>query len=123
MLAVGLTLWTVLGQTAYYFNRNPLQLGLAVGSACLLDFLLLAFSTHQLSVPLSAYITALSVGLLVESYDWRGWHPPLSGNPVFDVLRLVSSLRVVAFNPCGGPAERCHGKRVWRTLKMRLHSR
>jgi Na+-translocating ferredoxin:NAD+ oxidoreductase RnfD subunit len=71
MLAVGLTLWTVLGQTSYYFNRNPLQLGLAVGSACLLDFLLLAFTTSQLTLPLSAYITALSVGLLVESYDWR----------------------------------------------------
>ena len=71
MLAVALTLWTVLGQTAFYFNRNPLQLGLAVGSACLLDFLLLAFSSRQLSLPLSAYITALSVGLLVESYDWR----------------------------------------------------
>lgn len=71
MLGIGLTLWTVLGQTAYYFNRNPLQLGLAVGSACLLDFVILAFSTRQLTLPLSAYITALSVGLLVESYDWR----------------------------------------------------
>ena len=70
-LAVGLTLWTVLGQTAYYFNRNPLQIGLAIGSACLLDFVIAALRRRELAVPLSAYITALSVALLVESYDWR----------------------------------------------------
>src|SRR5216683_184164 len=70
-LAVALTLWTVLGQTAYYFNRNLFQLGLAVLSACLLDFVLTAISRRQLAAPLSAYITALSIGLLVESYDWR----------------------------------------------------
>ncbi len=71
MLCVGLTLWTVLGQTSYYFNRNPFQLGIAVGSACLLDFAIIAFLKRELALPLSAYITALSVGLLVESYDWR----------------------------------------------------
>ncbi len=71
MLAAGLTLWTVLGQTAYYFNRDLFQLGVAVMSACLVDFAITAFGKRELSVPLSAYITALSVGLLVESYDWR----------------------------------------------------
>jgi Na+-translocating ferredoxin:NAD+ oxidoreductase RnfD subunit len=70
-LAVGLTLWTVLGQTAYYFNRNLLQLGIALVSACLLDFLIGVFTRREVSVPISAYITALSVGLLLESYDWR----------------------------------------------------
>ena len=70
MLAVGLTLWTVLGQTAYYFNRDLFQLGVAVASACGLDFVITAFWRRELSVPLSAYITALSIGLLVESYDW-----------------------------------------------------
>jgi len=70
-LAVALTLWTVLGQTAFYFNRNLLQLGLAVGSACLLDFVIAACARREVAVPLSAYITALSVGLLLESYDWR----------------------------------------------------
>src|ERR1039457_5512117 len=70
-IAAALTLWTVLGQTAYYFNRDPLQLGVAIGSACLLDFAITAFWRRQLVVPLSAYITALSVGLLLESYDWR----------------------------------------------------
>jgi Na+-translocating ferredoxin:NAD+ oxidoreductase RnfD subunit len=66
-----LTLWTVLGQTTYYFNRDLLQLGVAAGSACLLDLALTAFATRQVAVPLSAYITALSVGILLESYDWR----------------------------------------------------
>jgi len=71
MLSLGLTLWTVLGQTSYYFNRNPFQLGLAVASACLLDLVILAVWKRELSLPLSAYITALSIGLMVESYDWR----------------------------------------------------
>lgn len=71
MIATALTLWTVLGQTAYYFNRNPLQLGVAIGAACLLDFVIMAWWRREVSVPLSAYITALSVGLLLESYDWR----------------------------------------------------
>lgn len=71
MLAVGLTLWTVLGQTAYYFNRDCFQLSVAVASACVLDFAISAIWKHELAVPLSAYITALSIGLLVESYDWR----------------------------------------------------
>jgi Na+-translocating ferredoxin:NAD+ oxidoreductase RnfD subunit len=70
-LAVGLTLWTVLGQTAYYFNRNFLQLGIAVATACLLDFIITAVWKRELSAPLSGYITACSVGLLLESYDWR----------------------------------------------------
>ena len=71
MLAVGLTLWTVLGQTAYYFNRDWFQLAVAVATACGVDFAIMAFWKRELSVPLSAYITALSIGLLVESYDWR----------------------------------------------------
>ena len=71
MLALGLTLWTVLGQTAYYFNRDWFQLAVAVISACTLDFIITAIWKRELSVPLSAYITALSIGLLVESYDWR----------------------------------------------------
>jgi Na+-translocating ferredoxin:NAD+ oxidoreductase RnfD subunit len=71
MVAGALTLWTVLGQTAYYFNRDLTQIGLAVGTACLLDFIILAAWRRQIAVPLSAYITAMSVGLLLESYDWR----------------------------------------------------
>ncbi len=70
-IAVALTLWTVLGQTAYYFNRDPLQLGVAIASACVLDVALTAVWRRQVTVPLSAYITAMSLGLLLESYDWR----------------------------------------------------
>jgi Na+-transporting NADH:ubiquinone oxidoreductase subunit NqrB len=70
-IAAALTVWTVLGQTAYYFNRDPLQLGVAVATACLLDVAITASWRRQLVVPLSAYITALSVGILLESYDWR----------------------------------------------------
>jgi len=70
-LALALTLWTVLGQTAYYFNRHPVQLGVAAVSACLLDFVFTAVLFRQIALPLSAYITAMSVGLLLESYDWR----------------------------------------------------
>jgi Na+-transporting NADH:ubiquinone oxidoreductase subunit NqrB len=70
-IAAALTLWTVLGQTAYYFNRDPLQLGVAVASACSLDIAIALLWRRQVIVPLSAYITALSVGLLLESYDWR----------------------------------------------------
>ena len=71
MIAAALTLWTVLGQTVYYFNRNPLQLGLCLATACLLDMVIMAFTLRQIVVPISAYITALSVGILLESYDWR----------------------------------------------------
>src|SRR5580700_9633521 len=71
MLGLALTLWTVLGQTTYYFNRNWFQLEVAVVSACTLDFVITAWWKRELAVPLSAYITALSIGLLVESYDWR----------------------------------------------------
>jgi Na+-transporting NADH:ubiquinone oxidoreductase subunit NqrB len=71
MIAAALTLWTVLGQTAYYFNRDPMDLAAAIGVACALDFVLAAFVLGQIAVPLSAYITGLSIGILVESNDWR----------------------------------------------------
>jgi Na+-transporting NADH:ubiquinone oxidoreductase subunit NqrB len=70
-IAAALTLWTVLGQTAYYFNRNPMQLGVAAASACMLDFVFTAYRRREVALPLSAYITAMSVGILLESYDWR----------------------------------------------------
>ena len=42
-----------------------------MASACLLDFVLAMWWRREVAVPLSAYITALSVGILLESYDWR----------------------------------------------------
>ncbi len=71
MIAMALTLWTVLGQTAYYFNRNPADLAAAIGTACVLDILLAIFVLRQITIPLSAYITGLSIAILVESNDWR----------------------------------------------------
>lgn len=71
MIAAALTLWTVLGQTAYYFNRTPLQLAAVLLTACLLDLLIVLALHRQLALPLSAYITALSIAILLESYDWR----------------------------------------------------
>jgi len=71
MLAVALSLWTVLGQTFLYFNRDPGQIAVAVGAGCALD-MLLAFALHrQILVPISAYITTLSIGILIASSDWR----------------------------------------------------
>ena len=71
MIAAALSLWTLLGQTTYYFNRDPADLIAALGTACGLDFVLTIVLLRQVAVPLSAYITGLSIGILLESYDWR----------------------------------------------------
>lgn len=70
-LAVALTTWTVFGQTILYFNRDLQQIGMAVGAACAVDVLLALVLRRELMVPISAYITGLSVGILLESWDWR----------------------------------------------------
>jgi len=70
-IAAALTLWTVLGQTAYYFNRDVAQICIAVGIACLWDVIIAWVTRRELLVPLSAYITGMSVGILLESFDWR----------------------------------------------------
>ena len=71
MLALALTTWTVLGQTFLYFNRDLFQIGLAVATGCLLDMMLALVFARQILVPISAYITALSVGILLASGDSR----------------------------------------------------
>lgn len=71
MLCVLLTLWNVLGQTVYYFNRGPIDLLASIGTACALDFVLMMVLFRQVTIPLSAYITGLSISLLLESNDWR----------------------------------------------------
>lgn len=71
MLALGLSTWTLFGQTFLYFNRDPLQIAAAVGAACAADMLLALVLRREILVPISAYITGLSVGILLESYDWR----------------------------------------------------
>jgi len=71
MVAAAQTLWVILGQTTYYFNRNPEQLAAALGTALVLDFVLAALILRRIAVPLSAYLTGLSIGILLESYDWH----------------------------------------------------
>lgn len=97
MMSVALTLWTVLGQTTFYFNRNPQQLGLAVGIACGLDMILAAIILRQWILPLSAYQTALSIGLLLESNDWRVFVVA----PAWGILSkyLIRNSRQHFFNP------------------------
>src|SRR5438477_37170 len=70
-LAVALTTWTVFGQTFLYFNRNPLQIAVAVVTGCAVEMLLSAAFYRQIVVPISAYITTLSIGILLASDDWR----------------------------------------------------
>jgi Na+-transporting NADH:ubiquinone oxidoreductase subunit NqrB len=71
MLALALTTWTVLGQTFLYFNRNPVQIALAVVTGCVLDVLVTFLASRQVIVPISAYITSLSIGILLASADTR----------------------------------------------------
>ena len=71
MLALGLTTWTVLGQTFLYFNRNVFQLVIAVAVGCLADMLFALILKREILVPISATITTLSVGILLASNDWR----------------------------------------------------
>jgi Na+-translocating ferredoxin:NAD+ oxidoreductase RnfD subunit len=70
-LSVFLTLYTLLGQTVLYFNRDPLQLGLCIVSSCAAEMVLAWIFTRAILFPISAYITGLSIGLLLESYDPR----------------------------------------------------
>ena len=70
-LSVLLTLYTVLGQTVLYFNRDIKQLLLCVGTSCAIEIALSFIFTRVLLFPISAYITGLSIGLLLESYDAR----------------------------------------------------
>ena len=70
-LSVLLTLYTVLGQTVLYFNRDPKQLVVCVATCCAAETLFAWIFTRQILFPISAYITGLSIGLLLESYDVR----------------------------------------------------
>ena len=70
-LSVLLTLYTILGQTVLYFNRDLKQLLVCVAASCLVEIALSWLFTRTLLVPVSAYITGLSLGILLESYDIR----------------------------------------------------
>lgn len=65
--ALILTLYAVLGCTILRFNRNPGQILLTVVCACLFDMALhYLLRGRRLLLPLSAYITGLSLALLLN---------------------------------------------------------
>jgi Na+-transporting NADH:ubiquinone oxidoreductase subunit NqrB len=70
-LAVALTTWTVFGQTFLYFNRDLVQIGVALLVGCGLDVLVTWWRSRRIVVPISAYITSLSIGILLASADTR----------------------------------------------------
>jgi hypothetical protein len=70
--ALILTVYAALGLTVLRFNRSAVQMALTVGSACLLDAALALVLRGQRLVPLSAYITGLSLALLVN-YSHDSW--------------------------------------------------
>ncbi|HKF21347.1 MAG TPA: FG-GAP-like repeat-containing protein [Candidatus Angelobacter sp.] len=62
-----LTVYAILGCTVLGFNRTPLQMLLTVVSGCLLDMALYwIFCERKLVLPLSAYISTVSLGLLLN---------------------------------------------------------
>src|SRR5215467_7346975 len=62
-----LTAYAVLGCTVLGFNRTPLQIFLTVTVGCLLDMgLHWMFCRRERLVPLSAYISMMSIGLLLN---------------------------------------------------------
>lgn len=70
-LAVALTTWTVFGQTFLYFNRDLGQIATALVTGMVLDVLITWWRSRQIVVPISAYITCLSIGILLASADTR----------------------------------------------------
>jgi len=62
-----LTVYAILGSTLLGFNRTPLQMLLTVGAGCLLDMVFhWVFCERKLLLPLSAYISTVSLGLLLN---------------------------------------------------------
>src|ERR1700756_4705360 len=65
--AVILTAYAILGCTLLGFNRTPPQILLTVAAGCLLDVVLhWAFCNRERLVPLSAFISMMSIGLLLN---------------------------------------------------------
>ena len=61
--------FTVLGQTVLHFRITPLQLLVTWCVCCASELALTYREQHRLILPLSATITALSLGLLLRTYD------------------------------------------------------
>ena len=62
-----LTLYAILGCTWFGFNRNPIQILLTVAAGCLMDMAFhWLFRERTILVPLSAYISSVSIALLLN---------------------------------------------------------
>jgi hypothetical protein len=62
-----LTVYAILGCTWLGFNRNPIQILLTVSAGCLMDMVFhWLFRGRTLLVPLSAYISSVSIALLLN---------------------------------------------------------
>ena len=70
-LFIALSTWTILGQEVLYFNRSTFQIGIALAVCMILDIIFGIFTARKILIPLSGAITGLSLGILIESYDWR----------------------------------------------------
>ncbi len=70
-LLLALSTWTIIGQEFLYFNRSVTQIFIALGVCMILDVILGIVTARKILVPLSGAITGLSLGILLESYDWR----------------------------------------------------
>ena len=101
--AVILTVYAILGCTVLTFNRGPRQIAMTVAAGCLLDMGLHALlRRREWIVPLSAYISALSLALLLN-YSHDSW---LLFLPVFLTIGskyLLTYEGAHVFNPsmCG----------------------
>jgi Na+-translocating ferredoxin:NAD+ oxidoreductase RnfD subunit len=88
--AAVLTLYAVMGSTLLGFNRNPWQMLLTTASGCLLDMALAWVLKRQKLFPLSAYISTVSLSLLLNySHDYLLLF--------FPVLITVGSKHVLTF--------------------------
>ncbi|PYM17845.1 MAG: hypothetical protein DMD81_07700 [Candidatus Rokuibacteriota bacterium] len=68
-----LTVYAALGCTVLHFNRGPRDIALTVAAGCLLDVALhVVLRERKLIVPLSAYISSLSLALLLD-YSHDSW--------------------------------------------------
>ncbi|MFN8546445.1 MAG: CRTAC1 family protein [Candidatus Eisenbacteria bacterium] len=87
-----LTLYALSGSLALGFNRTPLQILVVVGASCALDLLFARLlGRNESELPLSAYITGLSLSLLVN-YAHGTWLPLLP------VLLAVASKHLVRWD-------------------------
>jgi len=98
-----LTVYAVLGCTVLTFNRGPAQIAATVAAGCLLDMALhWMLRERALVVPLSAYISSLSLALLLN-FAHDSWLPLLPVVLTIGSKYLLTYEGAHVFNPsmCG----------------------